>query len=570
MVVGRLLIVMLCSALLLSCNKQTPQAESSSGDWNRYVEQFIEDYFRSHPDTAVNAGRHEYDGKLPDWSPEGIRKEIARLKQERERASAFRDDALDTRQRLERDYLISVIDGDLFWSENAEWPFKNPAYYSGAISPSIYATREYAPLDVRLRAYTAYAKAIPQATQQIRANLRPPLPRTYVRIGRITFGGLASYFEKDVPTIFAPVKDNQLQRDFRSANQEAIKAMKALDAWFASQEATATDNFAIGAEKFSEMLRMTERVQTDLGELERIGRADLDRNVAGLKEACAKYAPGKTVQECVQKVQAKKPAVGPVEAARKQLPALKAFIQQKDLVTIPGPEEAQVAEAPPYRRWNFAYIEIPGPYEKNVPSVYYISPPNPAWSKAERDSYIPAEARLLFTSVHEVWPGHFLQFLHANRAPSKFGQIFVGYAFAEGWAHYAEEMMVESGLAEGDPEKQIGQRLSALLRNVRFLSAIGLHTGKMTVEQSEKMFREEGFQDAGTAREQATRGTFDPAYLNYTLGKLMILKLRNDWCASRGGQKAWKQFHDEFLTYGGPPVPLVRKAMMGGEQGSLF
>src|SRR5262249_36035060 len=151
----------------------------------------------------------------------------------------------------------------------------------------------------------------------------------------------------------------------------------------------------IGAEKFSEMLRTTEGVQIDLAELERIGRADLDRNLAGLKEACAKFAPGKSTQECVQKVQAKKPAGGPVEAAKKQLPTLKAFIQQKDLVTIPGPEEAQVAEAPPYRRWNFAYIEIPGPYEKNLPSVYYISPPNPAWSKAERESYIPAEARLL-------------------------------------------------------------------------------------------------------------------------------------------------------------------------------
>jgi hypothetical protein len=566
----RTLIALACTFPLLTCNRQPQTTASPSADWNRYVEQFIEDWFRSHPDTAVNAGRHEYDGKLPDWSADGIRKEIARLKQERERARGFREDALDQRQRLERDYLISVIDGELFWTENAEWPFKNPAYYSGSIGPSIYATREYAPLDMRLRAYTAYAKAIPQATQQIRANIRTPLPRTYIRIARISFGGLASYYEKDVPAIFASVMDEQLQRDFRSANQEAIKAMKDLDAWFASQEANATDNFAIGAERFSEMLRMTEGVQIDLGELERIGRADLERNLAGLRDACAKYAPGKTTHECVQKAQAKKPAGGPVQAARKQLVGLKAFIQQKDLVTIPGPEEALVAEAPLYRRWNFAYIEIPGPYEKNVPSVYYIAPPNPAWSKAERESYIPAEARLLFTSVHEVWPGHFLQFLHANRAPSKFGQIFVGYAFAEGWAHYAEEMMLESGLGDGDPEKQIGQRLSALLRNVRFLSAIGLHSGRMTVEQSEKLFREEGHQDAATAREQATRGTFDPAYLNYTLGKLMIRKLRDDWCASRGGRQAWKQFHDEFLKYGGPPVPLVRKAMLGGEQGSLF
>jgi uncharacterized protein (DUF885 family) len=141
------------------------------------------------------------------------------------------------------------------------------------------------------------------------------------------------------------------------------------------------------------------------------------------------------------------------------------------------------------------------------------------------------------------------------------GRVFVGYAFAEGWAHYCEEMAWEAGLGNGDPEIHIGQLLHALLRDARFLSAIGMHTGKMTVAESETMFREEAFQDPGTARQQAARGTFDPAYLNYTLGKLMIRKLRADWTATRGGQSAWKAFHDGFLSYGGPPIPLVRKAM---------
>jgi uncharacterized protein (DUF885 family) len=169
-----------------------------------------------------------------------------------------------------------------------------------------------------------------------------------------------------------------------------------------------------------------------------------------------------------------------------------------------------------------------------------------------------------------VWAGLFLQFLHANRSSSKLGQLFVGYAFAEGWAHYTEEMMWDAGLGNNDPEMHIGQLLEALLRNVRFVSAIEMHTGKMTVEDSEKMFMEEGYQDAGNARQQAARGTFDPAYLNYTMGKLMIRKLREDWTASRGGKQAWQTFHDEFLKYGGPPIPLVRKAMLPGDTGSLF
>jgi hypothetical protein len=273
---------------------------------------------------------------------------------------------------------------------------------------------------------------------------------------------------------------------------------------------------------------------------------------------------------------ANKPKGGAVEGARALLKDAKAFIVEKDIVTIPGTEEALVAESPPYNRGNFAYITIPGPYEKGVPSVYNISPPDPKWTLKERQAYIPGLARLTFVSAHEVWPGHFLQFLHANRNPSKIAALFVGYAYAEGWAHYCEELMWEEGYGNGSAEIHIGQLTDALLRDVRFLSSIGMHTHGMTLAQSEKMFLESAYQDPGSARQQAARGAYDPAYLNYTLGKLMIRKLRADWVAQKtsGDAKAepmkdWKAFHDAFLSYGGPPIPLVRKAMVG-DTGSLF
>jgi hypothetical protein len=345
--------------------------------------------------------------------------------------------------------------------------------------------------------------------------------------------------------------------------------MRAMDAWMESLRPTQTENFAIGPELFRSMIYDIERVDTPLDELERIGRADLLRNQNALRSACAQFAPGASIADCVSKAESHKPDGGTVEAARRQLTDLRQFLIDKNIVTIPGPELALVGESPPYQRYNFAYIQIAGPYEKNMPSTYYVAPPDPTWTPKERAEYVPGVADLLFTSVHEVWPGHFLQFLHANRSPSKFGQVFVGYAFAEGWAHYAEEMMWESGLGNGDPETHIGQLLNALLRDVRFLSAIGMHTKGMTTAESERMFREEGFQDGGTARQQAARGTFDPEYLDYTMGKLMIRKLRSDWTASRGGTAAWKSFHDAFLAYGGPPVPLVRKAMLGSS-GNLF
>ena len=575
----KLSLALVLSLLLMSCqqnptptqNQAPASSTQSSPQWDAYVASFLNDYFAAHPDFAVYAGRHEYDGKLPDWSDAGIKKEIARLHSERDKASQFTDASLDERQRFERDYLIAQIDKDLFWLEKAGWPYVNPYFYADAIDPDVYVSREYAAPDVRLRAYTAYAKAVPNALSQIRANLRLPLARTYIKIGRTTIGGLADFYSKDVPAVFASVKDEALQSDFRTANEAAIKAIKDFDAWLASQEANATDNFALGADKFSEMLKATERVDVPLDKLEAIGRADMERNLAALKEACDKYAPGQTVKACVEKASAHKPEGNVVDAARKQLDDLKNFIIEKNIVTIPGTEVAKVAEAPPYKRWNFAYINTPGPYETGLPSTYYISPPDPKWSAEQRAAYVPGVGSLLFTSVHEVWPGHFLHFLHANRAPSKFGQVFVGYAFAEGWAHYTEEMMYDAGLGANDPEMHIGQLEEALLRNVRFLSAIGMHTKGMTVAESEKMFLEQGFQDAGNAQQQAARGTFDPAYLNYTMGKLMIKKLREDWTATRGGRNAWKDFHDQFLKYGGPPIPLVRKAMMGNsDNGSLF
>ena len=551
-------------------NNQPVMNVSDSKDWDSYVNEFLEAYFVAHPDFAVRAGRHEFDGKLPDWSAEGFAREAKRLHAEKDRVAGFQDSTLSERQRFEREYVASVIDADLFWIESAEWPFRCPQFYADSIDPDVYVSREYAPLDQRLKAYTAYAKAIPTAVEQIRKNLRTPLPKTFVNIGHTNYGGLMSFYEKDVPPIFASVKDEQLQKDFKEANSAAIKAMKDLNDWFTAQEPNATGNFALGAEKFSEMLKATERVDVPLSELAQIGRRDLDRNLAALKEACSTFAPGLSVKDCVAKAQSHKPAGGAVEMARKQLGDLKSFINEKKVVTIPGTEEAKVAEAPAYRRWNFAYINIPGPYEKGLPSVYYIAPPDPAWSQKEKDAYVPGIGSLLFTSTHEVWPGHFLQFLHANRSSSKLGQLFVGYAFSEGWAHYTEEMMWDAGLGNNEPEMHIGQLLEALLRNVRFVSAIEMHTGKMTVEESEKMFLEEGYQDAANARQQAARGTFDPAYLNYTMGKLMIRKLREDWTATRGGKQAWQQFHDEFLKYGGPPIPLVRKAMLPGDTGSTF
>jgi uncharacterized protein (DUF885 family) len=555
-----------------AANTNANASSSGKADWDGYVARFLDDYFKANPTFAVVQGKHEYDGKFPDWSDEGIKKDIARMKAEREKVAAFKDADLDDRQKFERDYVLAQIDHDLFWDETVDYPHTNPNYYSDALDPDVYVSRPYAPLEQRIKSYTTYAKNVPAALTQIKSTLKTPMPKALIKIARQTIGGLADFYGKDVVKVFEPVKDEQSQKDFKEANDGAIKAVKDFDSWLGEQEKTGTDSFALGADKFKLMLKQTEGVDIDLDKLDQIAKADLQRNMDALKTECEKFAPGKTLKECTAKASADKaPGTDVVAAATAQLGDLKKFVTDKDLVSMPGTEELKVAKAPPYKAWNFAYINIPGPYETGLPSVYYVSPPDPSWPKAKQDSYVPGKGSLLFTSVHEGIPGHFVQFLHANRSQSKFGQVFVGYAFAEGWAHYCEEMMYDAGLGNNDPEMHIGQLMEALLRNVRFVSAIGLHTKGMTVDESKKMFIEQGMQDEANAEQQANRGTFDPAYLNYTMGKLMIRKLREDWCASRGGKTAWKQFHDQFLSYGGPPIPLVRKAMMGkGDNGSLF
>ena len=550
----------------------TPKVASAPGNstksgktnsqWQSHVDAYIDGYFKRFPVDAANAGKHEFDGKLPDWSADGLKETIAWLHSQHDQIASFTDDKIDKTQRFQREYVLAVIDGQLFWLEDSGFVHDNPAFYASSISPSMYLTRDYAPLPQRMAAFVAYEDNLPTAVAQIRANLQPPLPASYIDFGVGVFGGLADFFQNDVPKAFASVDDKALQDHFKASNAKAITTMRDFAGWLKAQKPHATQDFALGANRFAMMLHATERVDIPLDQLKAAGEADLARNLASLKDACAQFLPNAPLDKCVEKVNADKPSGGAVQAARAQLTELRQFVIDKDLVTIPGTEQALVAEAPPFNRWNFAYIEIPGPYEKGLPSTYYIAPPDPTWSKAMQDAYTPGKDVLLFTSAHEVFPGHFVQFLHANRSDWIFGRLFVGYAYAEGWAHYCEEMMFDAGLEGATPEVHIGQLSEALLRDVRFISAIGMHTEGMTVAESDKMFREKAFQDPGNAMQQAARGTYDPAYLNYTLGKLMIMQLREDWTATRGGRKAWKAFHDQFLSYGGPPIPLVRAEMM--------
>jgi hypothetical protein len=477
-------------------------------------------------------------------------------------AEAQSYDSLEGIEAFERDYLTKALEGQLFWIRDSGFLASNPVFYAGSISADIYIDREYAPIDERIVAYTNYVSKLPAFMQTMRENLAPPIPAAYITTAHGMFSGMADYLTNTVPDLFSAVEDEQLQRRFNAANSDAAEAAAQTADWLDSLRATANDDYALGEQTFLKMLSATQGVDISLADLKAAGELDLKRNLDTLFEACAEFAPGESTEDCVLKVQNRKPPEGAVGGATRQLPDLRTFLEENNIVSIPGTEDALVGEAPPHRRFNAAYIDIPGPFESGLPSVYYIAPPDPAWSEEDQLAYVKGETDLLAISVHEVWPGHFLQFLHANRTENNVGQHFGTYSFVEGWAHYTEQMMVDAGLGDGDPEVRIGQLLNALLRNVRYMSAIGLHAEGMSVEESQKLFAEKAYQDFGNASQQALRGTYDPGYLNYTLGKLMINKLRDDWTAGRGGEEAWGKYHDQFLSYGSPPVPLIRAEML--------
>jgi hypothetical protein len=445
-------------------------------EWTRFVDEFVEAHFVAQPATAVTKGRHEFDGQLPDWTRAGIQKEIARLEQARPCAGVPGPGAVSR----------GALPARLFRQLRRQQPVLCARRTHAVHQPDVVLLVRPRSGPVRVDALrasrTALARVhqIPETdsrvTQTIKANLQTPLASTFLTYGEKSFGGFAEFFRTDAPKAFAEVQDAQLRSELNGAIEPAAQAMHDIGQWFRNQKPGGNEAYVLGPKLFATMLRMNELVTTPLDELEAIGRADLERNLAALKDQCERLAPKASIEACIAQVNGDKPQGGAVAGARQQLAQLRQFIIDHDVVSIPGEEEALVMEAPAYRRQNSAYINIPGPYEKNLPSIYRIAPPDPTWLKAEQVAYLPGRPDLLFTSVHEVWPGHFLQFLHSNRASWRFGQLFVEYAFAEGWAHYSEELMIEKGLAQGAPEMHIAQLLKALLRNVRYQCAFGLHT----------------------------------------------------------------------------------------------
>ena len=567
--------VVLAIGTAVACGSSTyshPPNLPPATDFPAIKADFYAAYLRAHPGTASWLGLHDYDGRLPDVSAQAIQARAAALKRTRDDLQAVKPHTLGKLERVERAVILLEIRSELFKLETLRQPQRNPLYYGGSLGVSRYVTRDYAPLSQRAQAIVATAQAMPGFLAHARENLSAALPKPWVETALLQINGHIKFVTTDVRTALAPLRATPDWSHIDAALSQLIAAYEQHQRFLNQKLTTANQNYALGRDTFYAMLAQTQGVRISPHKLAHIANADLERNWQAIVLAAQKIDPNKTTTEVVAQVLADKPDSDRVIAeATEQAGRMRAFLLQNNIVSIPSEDVAIVKETPPFMRWNFAFLDGAGPFEtKPLPSFYYITPPNPAWPQEQQREYIPGKTDLLATTIHELWPGHFLHSLHSKRIQSKILKSFWNYATGEGWAHYTEEMMWNQGIEDRDPRVHIGQLIAALLRNVRFVSAIGLHTNGMTIDESERLFRDKAFQDPANARQQAIRGTRDPMYLSYTLGKLMIKKLRKDWKAAQGAAYSLRAFHDTFLSYGAAPIPVIRNAMLGAQAGPVL
>jgi uncharacterized protein (DUF885 family) len=558
---------------LAACQESEPQqradTKSKSDATQRSAEllrEFTDGYYGFYPTLAVISGLHEYDGQLPDFSPEGVQRTVTWLEEMRRRTAAIDAERLGPKERLYHGYLAAVIDTELFNIQTLKAQENNTWYGYLALDPNLYLSREYAPLAVRMAAYIRHVEGLPAAAAAMRRTLKP-MPSGHARGFQEYLNGMAEFVTTVPYDVFSEVDDPARQTAMRQANDRAAAALMDLARWI--EASPRNEAFALGPAKYAEMLWALERIDVPIEELKALAERDLERNMQSLQRACESFAPGSSLGDCRTRVASRKPADGPIAAASRQLDRLKQLILDRGIVSIPSDLIVIVAEAPPHQRSATAYIAVPGPHETGLPSIYYISPPDPSWPAEEQHQYLQSEADLMSTSTHCVWSGHILETLRSNRSDNPLAAFTYSYAYTEGWSSYSEEMMLHEAL-DDDPELTIGQLQNALLGNVRILASIGLHTGGMSVAEAEQLFRDKAFADPQNARQEAVRGTFDPGYIFYSLGKLLVRKLRDDWLADHP-ESSLRDFHDAFLSYGNPPIALLRKFMLGdADDGRLF
>ena len=556
-------------------------AQAEDAEYEAVAEEYIKTYLAAHPLEGTGLGLHEYDGKISDYSRLALDAELNRLQRFDDRLSKFDPAKLSPRQSIDLRILQAAVKRDLFQMQDMSVFDRNPMVYARAADVNVYIKRNFAPLEDRVRSLVAIEAQIPNILIAGRTNLNETLPRPFVELAIHIARGSADFLKKDLVAAVTGLKDEQLRLAFQDANRKAANALNDYAAWLEREKLPKANlDFALGEEKFRRYLANTELVDLPPQKVLEIGVQQLKAEQNAFAEAAKKIDPNKSPVEVFKQIQHEHPAPDKlISDVSKDLDTIRKYVLSQHLVNIPSEIRAKVKETPQYlRATSFESMDTPGPFEKRATEAYYyVTPTENSWPEKQKEEWLTAFNYYTsdVVSIHEAYPGHYVQFLHLNASPAtRVEKIFGSYAFIEGWAHYCEKMMLDEGYggpgsstpSEEEVKRAAKYRMAqadeALLRLCRLCVSIKMHTQNMSLDEATRFFQDNCYYEEKPARQEAMRGTFDPGYLNYTLGKLQILKLRDDYKAQEGDAFSLQKFHNELLNHGMPPIRLLREIML--------
>jgi uncharacterized protein (DUF885 family) len=542
-----------------------------------FVDEYLSYLYEALPTNATFDGVHLHDDLLEDWSRQAIDAQVRDLGGFARRLAAIDPTRLTDVERLERPALDANIRARLFELEEIRTWERSPQQYADILATSLagQALFDYAPLAERARRVLSKLRQVPRLMQAARDNIKDP-PGIYVKVGLESMRGTLRFIDEDLPRAFGGLGDLHLLGDLADASTEAASSINGYVEYLEKELAPRSKgSFRLGRERFEQKFRLDEGLTLNADRLLEIATRELQRTQDEFRRVASRLNGGDPLAVWA-KAKEDHPAAGQlVTVAQEQLADLENFIKRQRIVSIPDGAPVEVAPTPRFYRWTFASMWTPGPFEaRPLRAFYYITDVEPSWPAERKDEHLRDfnYGALWSISIHEVFPGHFLHYQHLRQVDSKLRKsiLFSSTAFVEGWAHYCEQMMIEEGFKKSDDRVRLGQLAEALIRLCRFVVGIRLHCEDLSVEQGVRFFREEAFLEEPSARREAERGTFDPSYILYAAGKLMILKLREDYAAHAGAGYSLRGFHDRLLANGTVPLWLHRALMLGQPNGEML
>jgi uncharacterized protein (DUF885 family) len=551
-------------------------ADPAADRFRAFVDDYYTALFRWDPAQATAAGIHDCDDQLSDLSAAAFSRRGKSLHEMQDRLKTIRSEKLSADDAIDAEVLDYAIQAELLEIDAVRGWQRDPVTYLGVPAGAIDITikRTFAPLAQRLRSVIGRLKATPPIIAAAKANIVNP-PKEFTDLGIIVAAGSADFFRDTLPAWAktAAGDDAKLLQEFEAANQSAIAAFDDAQRWLTTDLLPrSTGSYAIGRDAFLKKLQLEEMLDIPLDKLLAIGEANLQRDRDAFIATAARIDGVRPPQMVLDRLTQDYPKPDQlVPATRDTLERVRTFLIDKKIVTVPSEVRPTVLETPAFQRTgSFASMDTPGPYEtKAKEAFYYVTPPEKNWDAKRQDEHMRQfnKTGLDVTTIHEAFPGHYIQFLFAPRYPTKVRKLYSCGTNAEGWAHYTEQMMIEEGYGHHDPKMRLAQLSLALLRDCRYIVGIKLHTEGMTVEQGTDYFVTQGFIERETAFQETRRGTYNPTYLYYTLGKLQIYKLRSDYQKAKGAEFRLQTFHDDFVKQGSLPIKLIRRILLPGDTG---